>query len=93
MSISKIQARFVKNLAKATLNFFKTAPVFMKSNFSPTTKKLTPLLIAAYNGNLDFFRQVKERTKNLNHSPTQADISPIHLAAYRGHIEISRHLQ
>ena len=45
MSTSKIQARFVKKLAMATLNFFKTAPVFMKSNFSPTTKKLTSLLI------------------------------------------------
>ena len=56
ISISKIQARFVKNLAVATLKFFKTAPVFMKNHFSPPTKKLTPLLIAAYDGNLDFFR-------------------------------------
>ena len=64
----------------------------MKNNFSPTTKELTTLLIAAYNGDLDFFREVKERTNNLNHTPTQAEISPIHLAAYKGPIGLNGHL-
>ena len=92
MSTSKIQARFVKKLALATLNFFETASLFFKNVFSPMTKQLTPLLIAAYDGDLDFFRQVKERTSNLNHTSTQLDIYPIHVAARRGHIDLSRHL-
>jgi ankyrin repeat protein len=82
MSTSKIEARFVKKLATAVLKFFKTA------------KQLTPLLIAAYDGNLDFFQKVKERTGNLNlnHTSTYPEISPIHLVAYRGLIELCRHI-
>ena len=39
-STSKIQARFVKKLAMATLNFFKTASIFMIDSFSPTINQL-----------------------------------------------------
>ena len=91
MSTSKIQARFVKKLAMATLNFFKTASVFMIDSFSPTINQLTPLQIAAYDGDVDFFRKVKERTTNLNLTSTHLEVDPIHLAAYRGHVELCRH--
>ena len=90
-STSKIQARFVKKLAMATLNFFKTASIFMIDSFSPTINQLTPLQIAAYDGDVDFFRKVKERTTNLNLTSTHLEVDPIHLAAYRGHIELCRH--
>ena len=100
MSISKIQARFVKKLAMATLNFFKTAPrdledvidVHLKIFFFPREDQLTPLLIAAYNVDLSFFQQVKERTTNLKPPMTESDASPIHLAAFGGHITLCRHL-
>jgi hypothetical protein len=57
MSTSKIEARFVKKLAMAVLKFFKTASDFMKDSFSPTTKRLTPLLIVAYDGDVNFFQK------------------------------------
>ena len=64
-SISKIQARFVKKLAMATLNFFKTVPrdledvieIHHKIYFFPRKDQLTPLLIAAYDGDLNFFNK------------------------------------
>ena len=100
MSISKIQARFVKKLAMATLNFFKTVSrdledvieIHHKIYFFPRKDQLTPLLIAAYNGDLSFFQQVKERTTNLKPPMTESDASPIHLAAFGGHITLCRHL-
>ena len=57
-SISKIQAGFVKKLATATLNFFKTVPrdledfieIHYQIYFFPKKDQLTPLLIAAYEG-------------------------------------------
>ena len=93
MSISKIKAGFVKKLAMATMNFFKTASVdFRKGHFHPKKDRLTPLHIAAYDGDLNFFQKVKERTGNLDQNSTQSETSPIHLAAYRGHIALCRHL-
>ena len=96
MSISKIQCGFVKKLALATLNFFKTAPEvfedFIEMHFYHKEYRLTPLLIAAYGGDLNLFLQVQERTSNLNQTSTQYETLPIHLAAYRGHIELCRHL-
>ena len=63
-SISKIQAGFVKKLAMATLNFFKTVPrdledfieIHYQIYFFPKKDQLTPLLIAAYEGDLNFFQ-------------------------------------
>ena len=100
MSISKIQAGFVKKLAMATLNFFKTVPrdledfieIHYQIYFFPKKDQLTPLLIAAYDGDLNFFQQVKERKTNLKPSLIQSEYSPIHLAAFRGHITLCRHL-
>ena len=56
MSISKIKAGFVKKMAMATMNVFKTASVdFRKGHFHPKNYQLTPLYIAAYGGDLNFF--------------------------------------
>ena len=93
MAISKTPAEFIKKLAVAVMTFFKTmSKTFMKIHFSPEKYQLTPLLIAAFDGEISFFKQIKEKTFDPNKISTQSETSAIHLAAYRGHIEICQHL-
>ena len=86
-SISKTPIEFVRKLAMAALNFFKTASKdiedFIEVDFHPWNKEqLTPLHIAAYDGNLNFFQEVKKITFTINQYLKQSQIAPIHLAAY-----------
>ena len=96
-SISNTPIEFVRKLAMAALNFFKTASEdiedFIEVHFHPRNKEpLTPLHIAAYDGDLNFFQEVKKITFTINQNLNQSQIAPIHLAAYRGHIALCKQL-
>ena len=96
-AISKTPIEFVRKLAMAALNFFKTASEdikdFIEVDFHPWNKEqLTPLHIAAYDGDLNFFQEVKKITFTINQYLKQSRIAPIHLAAYRGHLALCRQL-
>ena len=76
-AIARTPVEFVRKLAMAALNFFKTASEdikdFIEVNFHPWNKEqLTPLHIAAYDGDLHFFLEVKKITFTINHRD-QAD--------------------
>ena len=100
-SISKTPTEFIRQLAMAALHFFKTASEdiehFIEVNFHPWNdgafyQQLTPLHIASYGGDINFFYEVKKVTLDLNQCLKQSRIAPIHLAAYRGHIALCRQL-
>ena len=100
-SISNTPTEFIRQLAMAALHFFKTASEdvenFIEVTFHPWNdgtfyQELTPLHIAAYDGDIDFFYEVKKVTLDLNQCLKQSRIAPIHLAAYRGHLELCRQL-
>ena len=92
ISISKTPAGFVKKLAMAVLTYFNDDQ--LKEEFDlPENEQLTPLIIAAHDGDVNFFRQVKEKIFNLNQTWSGFDTSPINIvAAYKGHIALCRHL-
>ena len=54
--------------------------------------QLTPLMIAAYDGDLNFFQQARKKTFDPNQTLKKSVTSPIHLAAYGGNIELYRQL-
>ena len=99
-SISKTPTEFIRHLAMAALHFFNTASKdiegFIEFNFHPLIgffyQQLTPLHIAAYDGGINFFYEVKKKTLDPNQCLKQSRIAPIHLAAYRGHIALCRQL-
>jgi hypothetical protein len=100
-SIFKMPTEFIRKLAMAALHFFETASQDIEDNtkvdFYPWNEgvfyqQLTPLHIAAYDGDLNFFYEVKKVTLDLNQCLKQSRIAPIHLAAYRGHITLCRQL-
>ena len=100
-SISNTPTEFIRQLAMAALHFFKTASEdvedLIEVTFHPWNdgrfyQELTPLHIAAYDGDIDFFYEVKKVTLDLNQCLKQSRIAPIHLAAYRGHLELCRQL-
>ena len=82
MAISKTPSEFVKKLAMAAMTFFKTiSKKFFEIHFHPEKDQITPLLIAAYNGGISFFQQIKEKTSDPNNISVQSELLPIHLAA------------
>jgi hypothetical protein len=91
-AISKTSTGIVKKLAMAVFTFFKTASNrFLKIHFCPKEDKfspLTPVLIAAYDGDLNLFQQMDEKTSDANQA--KSETSPIHLAAFRGNMAICR---
>ena len=90
ISISKTPTGFVKKLAMAVLTYCN---VELKEDFFlPEDGQLIPLIIAAFDGDVNFFQQVKEKTFNLNQTSSGFDTSPISIAAYKGHIALCRHL-
>ena len=89
ISISKTPAGFVKKLAMAVLTYCNEEE---EDEEFPENGQLTPLIIAAYDGDVNFFQQVKEKTFNLNQTSSGFDTSPINIAAYKGHIALCRHL-
>ena len=76
----------------AVFTFFKTVSNrFLKIHFCPKEDKfspLTPILIAAYDGDLNLFQHINEKTADTNQA--KSETSPIHLAAYRGNMTICR---
>ena len=91
-AISKTPTGFVKKLAIAVFIFFKTVSNgFLKIHFCPKEDKfspLTPILVAAYDGDLNLFQYMDEKTSGANQA--KSETSPIHLAAYRGNMTICR---
>jgi hypothetical protein len=91
-AISKTPTGFVKKLAMAVFTFFKTVSSrFLKIHFCPKEDKfspLTPVLIAAYDGDKNLFLQMVEKTSDANQA--KSETSPIHLAAFRGNMTICR---
>ena len=91
ISISKTPAGFVKKLAMTVLTYFKEVADPENEESDPENDQLTPLDIAAYDGDVNFFQQVKEKTFDQNQTLSQLDTS-INLAAYKGNIALCRHL-
>ena len=93
MAISKTPAKFLKKLAMAVVTFFKTmSKKFFEIHFHPEKDQISPLLIAAYDGEISFFQQIKEKTSDPNNISAKSEMLPIHLAANRGHIELCQQL-
>ena len=92
ISISKTPTGFVKKLAMAVFNYCN---VDVKNDvFLPEDEQLIPLIIAAFDGDVNFFQKVKEKTFNLNQTLSRfgTSLNPISIAAYKGHIALCRHL-
>ena len=91
-AIHKTPTGVVKKLALAVLNFFSTeSDQFIKIHFCLNEEQLsllTPSLICAYDGDLNLFEEMNQKTSLPNQA--KADTSPIHLAAYRGNMAICR---
>ena len=87
-AISKTSTEFIKKLAKTTTSFFKvTSKSFIQMNL-----QVTPLFVAAYDGDIEFFQQVKEKTFDSDQTPKQPDMSTIIAAAFGGNIALCRQL-
>ena len=88
-AISKTPCGIVKKLATAVITFLKRDSDYFKTPHITMKKEhLTPLLIAAYDGDLDFFQKLNE--KNSDPNQTKSEISPIHFAAYRGNLTLCK---
>ena len=66
----------------------KITPIPNSSLIPCFDMQISPLLIAAYDGEISFFQQIKEKTSDPNNTSAQSEMLPIHLAANRGHIEL-----
>ena len=91
-AISKTSTGIVKKLAIAVFTFFKTeSDSFIEIHFSLKENKsspLMPVLIAAYDGDPNFFQQMNEKSSDLKKS--QCKTKQIQFAAYRGNMAICR---
>ena len=84
-AILKTNAEFLKKLAMALFNFIKLeSDDLIKTHFQEDA--LTPVLIAAYDGDVCFFEQIKDKT--LDTIQTNAKISSLNLAAYKGNFAL-----
>ena len=88
-AISKTPAGFIKKLAMAVFTIFKTeSDQFWKINFLLNQDQFTPVLVSAFNCDLDLFQLMNQKTFDSNQ--TQSLTSLIHLAAYRGDLAICK---
>ena len=90
-AISKTSAGIVKKLAIAVFTFFKTeSDNFIELHFSlkGDHSPFIPVLIAAYDGDLNFFQQMNEKSSDLKQPPSET--KPIQFAAYRGNMAICK---
>ena len=71
MSISKKPTGFVKKLAMAVLTYFSEE---FEGDGDLPNEQLTPLIIAAYDGDVNLFQQVKENTFDLNQTSSKFDM-------------------
>ena len=81
-AISQTSAGIVKKLAIAVFTFFKTEfKSFIEIHFSlkgDQSPLFTPVLIAAYDGDLNFFQQMNEKSSDLKQP--QSKTKPIQFA-------------
>ena len=92
-ALSKTPAGFIKKLAMAVFTIFKTeSDQCWKIYFLHNQDHFTPVFVSAYDGDLDLFQQMIQKTSESNktQSKTSRPTSPIHLAAKIGNLAICK---
>jgi hypothetical protein len=93
-AISQTSAGIIKKLAIAVFTFFKTEfKSFIEIHFSlkgDQCPPFIPVLIAAYDGDLNFFQQMNEKSSELKQpqSKTKPIYTALLYAALGGHLEV-----
>jgi len=90
--LDKIPLRVLKELTKAVHGYLATNSLRLMVWLQMTGNQWSPSHIAAYNGCVELYQYVSEKSGYKNHPSKENGLTPLHTAARKGHLEICKYI-